>query len=313
VRYFPVIIGPTAGGKTALSIRLAHRLRDRTDGPVEIISADSMQVYRRMDIGTAKPTPEEREGFTHHQVDAVDPHESFTVSDWLDRANTLIDNIRGRGGVAIVVGGTHLYIKALLDGLFDGPPADPEVREQLQEMSSAQLHEELAAVDPRASERIHINDRRRMIRALEVFRLTGTPISRVQEQWDTSRRPDALLVALNWPAELINPRINARVRQMMERGLLDEVRALHQEDALSEQSREALGYKQLIDHLEGRATLEEAVERIKIETRRFAKSQRTWIRRLSTSEPVIPIDASDAAPEKWAQRVANALFDAQSD
>ncbi|MFG0258620.1 MAG: tRNA (adenosine(37)-N6)-dimethylallyltransferase MiaA [Phycisphaerales bacterium JB043] len=308
MRLFPVIIGPTAGGKTALSVGLAHRLRRRVDGPVEIISADSMQVYRGMDIGTATPTIDEREGITHHLMDARDPHETFTVSEWLDEANALIAGIRERAGVPIVVGGTHLYVKALLDGLFDGPPADEATRAELGAMESAGLHAELSRVDPESASRIHVNDRRRMIRALEVFRLTGTPISAVQQQWDTTRRQDALLVALQWPAEQINPRINERVREMMQDGLLEEVRALHEADALSEQSREALGYKQLIEHLEGRVTLEEASERIKIETRRFAKSQRTWIRRLGVSGPAMSIEASEGTPEKWAESVERALF-----
>ena len=324
---FPVIVGPTAGGKTALAVALAQRFARERGVAGEVISADAYQVYRRMDIGTAKPTVEEREGVQHHLIDIVEPTERFTLNDWLARAESQIEECRARGVMPIVVGGTHLYVKALLEGLFEGPGADEAMRAELRAMGLAALRAELERVDPLAATRIHPNDERRAIRAIEVFRLTGTPISTHQTQWDNADRvrPDAVLVGLDWPPEQINPRINARVKQMMERGLLEEVRALHTggpggSSLLGPTAREALGYKQLVEHLDassgasrgGKPTPEDAVEQIKIETRRFAKNQRTWLRRLRTTPRSVWIDAGAGAGQSadvaaWAERVAAAL------
>lgn len=317
---FPVIVGPTAGGKSALSIAIAHRLIAQGQ-PAEILSADAYQVYRHMDIGTAKPTIAERDGIPHHLIDIVEPTERFTLSDWLQRAEATIQDCRARGVTPIVVGGTHLYIKSLLEGLFEGPAADESLRESLRVLGPAALRAELERVDPQAASRIHPNDERRAIRAIEVFRLTGTPISQHQQQWDqpdgpgSSRvRSDALLIGLDWPTELINPRINARVKEMFSRGLLEEVRALHTggpadtshsgTSHFGPTAREALGYKQLIEHLDAppgtRPSLEDAIESIKIETRRFAKNQRTWLRRLRTTPRSIWIDAAASQdPHVW--------------
>lgn len=319
---FPVIVGPTAGGKSALSIALAHRLI-ASGRPAEILSADAYQVYRHMDIGTAKPTIAEREGIPHHLIDIVEPTERFTLSDWLQRAEQQIKDCRDRGVTPIVVGGTHLYIKSLLEGLFEGPGADESLRESLRVLDPAARRAELERVDPQAASRIHPNDERRTIRALEVFRLTGTPISAHQQQWDHAApthprsRQDALLIGLDWPTELINPRINARVKEMISRGLLEEVRALHTggpsgTSLLGPTAREALGYKQLVEHLDAprgtRPSLEDTIESIKIETRRFAKNQRTWLRRLRTTPRSLWIDAAAAPdPGQWAERIAQSL------
>lgn len=175
-----VVMGPTASGKSALALAMA-----RAAGPaVELVSADSMQVYRGMDIGTAKPTTSERSEVIHHGLDLVDPtHDGFTVEDWLGHAHAALAAIHARGGVAIVVGGTNLYAKALIEGLFDGPPADPALREELGTWELDALRSELVRIDPVAAERIHRNDRRRTIRAIEVHRATGTPISVLQAQW----------------------------------------------------------------------------------------------------------------------------------
>lgn len=302
VRRFPVIIGPTAGGKTALGVAVACALEAAGRGPAEVVSADSMQVYRGMDIGSAKPTAEERGGVPHHAIDIVDPDRPFTVADWLARADEAIADIRARGGTPVVVGGTHLYIKALLEGLFEGPPADPGLRERLHAMAPVELRAELLRVDPDAAARIHPNDLRRTVRALEVHATTGRPISAQQGQWDAGRRrPDALLVAIRWPVSEINRRINKRVRRMMDEGLLAEVRSLEARGVLGEQARQGLGYRQLLDHLAGAMTLEEAAERIRIETRRFAKSQRTWLRRLMAGGESVWLDAPPAATGEWAQ------------
>ncbi|USN99335.1 MAG: tRNA (adenosine(37)-N6)-dimethylallyltransferase MiaA [Phycisphaeraceae bacterium] len=273
----PVIVGPTAGGKTSLAVLVAHTLTDRGHR-AEIISADSVQIFRHMDIGSAKPDDEERGGVPHHLIDVVNPEDRFTVHDWLRAAEPAVDDIQSRGAIPIVVGGTNLYIKAFLEGLFEGPEPDEALRDELRAMIQADRRAELERVDPAAAERIHPNDERRTVRALEVYRQTGVPISEHQKQWDEGVRPGARLLGLDWPTETINRRINARVKQMMQAGLLDEVRTLA--PRLGPQAREALGYKQLLRHLASDWTLDEAVEQIKIETRRFAKNQRTWLRRL---------------------------------
>jgi tRNA dimethylallyltransferase len=297
---FPVIVGPTAGGKSALAVRVAELLGG------EVVTADAFQVYRGLDIGTAKPTAGERRGVRHHLIDVVEPSERFTVAEWLSLAEAAIGEIRGRGGVPVVVGGTHLYVKALLDGLFEGPGPDAALRADLRSLGLSSLRAELERVDPVAAGRIHRNDERRMVRALEVYRRTGRPISEQQGQWDGRGRSDCVLVGLSWETAVVNRRINARVLGMMEQGLLEEVRGLETLGRLGPQAREALGYKQLLRHLSGEWGLDEAVERIKIETRRFAKNQRTWLRRLRQTPGSVWIDAGASAPEEWARIVVSA-------
>ncbi|XHC26423.1 MAG: tRNA (adenosine(37)-N6)-dimethylallyltransferase MiaA [Phycisphaerales bacterium] len=314
---FPVIVGATASGKSALAVEVAQRIReaDPEATGAEILTMDSMQVYHGLDIGTAKPSREEMGGIPHHLIDLVDPTEPeptpFTVDDWLGRAESLIEETRGSGRVPVVVGGTHLYAKALLEGLFKGPDPDPELREQLASLSAQERRAELERVDPDAAKRIHPHDDRRTIRALEIFRLTGVPISEHQRQWDSSSGPrqDALLVGIDWPAEELSRRINERVRHMVERGLIAEAHALYDAGALrpGTQPAESLGYKQLIPYFERRSSRSEAVERIKIETRRFAKNQRTWLRRLRSTPGSVWIDASAVPASDWAKVVLNAL------
>ncbi|MEE2908732.1 MAG: tRNA (adenosine(37)-N6)-dimethylallyltransferase MiaA [Planctomycetota bacterium] len=271
-----VIVGPTAGGKTAISLSLARSLPRGG----ECVVADSMQVYRGMDIGTAKPTPNEQDEIRHHLLDIAEPDEPFTVDHWLGLAEEAVLDIQSRNRHPIIVGGTNLYIQAFLSGLMDGPAPDEGLRSQLQALDTEALHKALQQADPEAASRIHANDRRRTIRALEFHQLTGEPISAKQAQWDrSSGRADTVLIGLNYPAEVINPRINARVRSMMEAGLLVEVETLHRANRLGPQAIEALGYRQLVDHIQGQTTLEEAVEQIKVRTRRFAKQQRTWLKR----------------------------------
>lgn len=310
-----IIVGPTAGGKTALSIALAHALPGAGGG--ECLCADSMQVYRGMDIGTAKPTPEERAQAPHHLLDLVEPSEDgFTVDRWLDLAEATIADIRDRGRFPIVVGGTNLYIKALLEGMMDGPEPDEALRAELEQAALEDLRAELERIDPEAALRIHPNDRKRTQRAVEVHRLTGRPMSEHQQQWDRGEiRADARIIGLDYPVDLINRRINARVKAMVEGGLVEEVRALHEADALGRQAREALGYKQLIDHFEGRSTLEEAIEQIKIRTRRYAKQQRTWLRRFRGIEGIrgwpgsLWIDAEACSTEEQVERILSFLRD----
>lgn len=313
MRRFPLIVGPTAGGKSALALAVAHALEREPgqQGPGEIISADSIQIYRGLDIGSAKPTRTERALVPHHLIDLRDPTGAFSVAEWLDLATQAIDEIRARARTPVVVGGTHLYAKALLEGLFDGPPADHQLRERLASLPPDELRARLHRADPRAAERIHPNDTRRAIRALEVHQLTGSPLSERQSQWDRgAARPDILLVVLDWPAERINPRINTRVRDMVHQGLVEEVRALWQAGRLGPQAREALAYKQIADALDAGGAphqIEKAIERTRIETRRFAKNQRTWLRRLSTTPGALRIDAAASDPSDWPGLVMDAL------
>lgn len=302
---FPVIVGPTAGGKSNLAVEVALHasLGMPTDGGVggEIITADAFQVYRGLDIGTAKPTPAEQRGVPHHLIDIRAPGEKFTVADWLGEAEKAILDVQAKGRLPIVVGGTHLYIKSFLEGMFEGPSADAALREQLTAMPPAELRAELERIDAPTAARLHPNDLRRTIRAIEVFRITGAPISQLQQQWDQAGkgRTDCVLVGLEWPVELLNRRINARVKDMAARGLVDEVRHLWQTGKLVGQAREALGYKQLIDALEGRCSVDDALEQIKIDTRRLAKAQRTWMRRLRPTPGSVWIDASTTPSDQW--------------
>jgi tRNA dimethylallyltransferase len=290
-----LILGPTAGGKTALAVNLAQAL----PGGGECISADSMQVYRGMDIGTAKPTPRQRAIVRHHLLDVADPSdEDFSVDRWLDLAEQAIEEIRGRGRWPIVVGGTNLYVQALLAGLFVGPEPDDDLRRSLRKMDAQSLRRRLLEIDPPAAERIHPNDRKRTIRAIEVHALTGRRLSDLQRQWETGRiRPDVRIIGLDWPVETINRRINARVKAMIEGGFVEEVRRLWEARQLGPQAREALGYRQIIDHLQGQLTLREAAEQIKIRTRRFAKQQRTWLRKFRRYGRSTWLEAADFSPQ----------------
>ena len=305
----PVIVGPTAGGKSALSIAVARAFADRGHG-TEIVSADSVQIFREMDIGSAKPTPDERTGVPHHLIDVVDPEDRYTVHDWLRDAERTCTEIHARNAVPIVVGGTNLYIKAFLEGLFEGPEPDEGVRAALQAIPEGERRAELERVDPAAAERIHPNDERRTVRALEVFRQTGVPITEHQRQWDRGARADARLFGLTWPTEPLSRRINARVKDMMADGLLDEVTRLR--DRLGPQAREALGYKQILAWLEGTdpkiTTLDEAFEKTKVLTRRFAKQQRTWLKRFTETRW---FDCDEADGRSIADRVIGHLSSEQ--
>ncbi len=273
-----LVLGVTASGKGALAFELARRIGG------EIVSIDSMKVYRRMDIGTAKPSQARREQVRHHIVDVVEPHESFSVDQFLRLAGEAITEIRSAGKTVVGAGGTALYIKALLYGIFDGPPANYEIRKKLKAQiaaeSTAALHEQLGRIDPLAADRIHPNDARRIIRAMEVYELTGKPISSFQRQFGAeSTLGDWTIIGLRRPKAAESSRINSRIKKMIEEGLVDEVKSLLAEDKpLSKQASCAIGYAEIINHLKGHTTGDEAVERIKINTRRFAKSQRTWFK-----------------------------------
>lgn len=332
-----MIVGPTASGKSDLGVALAQLMTARTGRPCEILAADAFQVYRGMDIGTAKPSMSERGGVPHRLIDLVDPHDlgaRFTLDDWLREARSAIDNIQARGGVPIVVGGTSLYVQSLVRGMFEGPAADESLRVELGAMTPEARRTELERIDPGAAARIHPNDARRTIRALEVFRLTGRPISELQTQWNADEGPSAAspfrLFVLSWPVEELNRRINQRVRRMMDPDapgrepagesaagstLLTELKGLLARGPLNAQAREALGYKQLLAHLESSSgagsrpvNLEDAVEKIKIETRRFAKNQRTWMKRLAATPGAVTLEASGTPTAELAERVWESLM-----
>jgi tRNA dimethylallyltransferase len=270
-----VILGATASGKSAVAMEMAR------ETGAEILSVDSMQVYRGMDLGTAKPTAAERAAVRHHLIDVVDPNEPFTVARFVELADATIAQAAATGRPLIATGGTPLYYKALFEGLFDGPPADVAIRERLRAMSLDDLHARLTTVDPVAATRIHRNDDRRAIRALEVYELTGRSISSFQTDWSSpDQRHAAVWVGLTWEREALNRRINARVKQMIEAGWVDETRELlRQYGELSPTAAEATGYAELIAHLQGKLSLDDAVEQIKIATRQLAKRQLKWIRR----------------------------------
>ncbi len=249
---------------------------------------DSMTVYRGLDIGTAKPMAAERARVPHHLIDVLEPHESANVAWWLDRASQACEAIRARGNRPIFVGGTPFYLKALLHGLFESPPSDEALRQRLEaeaaEKGNAFLHAKLTAVDPKLGAKLHANDVRRVVRALEVFELTGSPLSELQRTWDA---PPAEIpcVALEWPREVLYERIDRRVEAMIAAGWLDEVRALMAKPMGREASR-ALGYAELMEHLRGGPTLAETIALIQRRTRQFAKRQLTWFRGLPTCRPV---------------------------
>jgi len=280
-----LILGTTASGKGRLAFELAQSL------DAEIISIDSMKVYRRMDIGTAKPSSEQRERIKYHLIDIVEPGDSFSVGAFHELVLQTIEQIKKRGKKIIAVGGTALYIKAMLYGLFEGPGSDEQVRIQLRQRieteGSAELHRELAAVDPAAAERINPNDSRRIIRALEVYQITGKPISGFQRQWETTDVQSAVngsdngwtIIGLRREKTDTSCRINQRIKKMILTGLVDEVKALlDEEKPLSKQARCAIGYAEIIQYIEGRIDLKEATELIKKNTRRLAKGQRTWFK-----------------------------------
>jgi tRNA dimethylallyltransferase len=274
-----IIAGPTAVGKTDASLLLAQRLG------AEIVSADSMQIYRGMDIGTAKPSAEERRLVYHHMIDIVAPDQPYSVGDYLRDARATIDGVLSSGGVPVVVGGTGLYIRALTRGLFHGPPADLDLRERLlrreAEGASGTLYADLVKVDPEAAIKIHPNDLRRTVRALEVYYLRDRKLSEFQREHAFGDRPYrfTMLFLVRSRKELY-PRIEKRVDRMIEGGLEAEVRTLldrgYSADLVSMQG---LGYKQFIDHFLGRTSRDEAVALLKRDTRRYAKRQFTWFRR----------------------------------
>ena len=275
-----VICGPTASGKTALSIALAKAF----DG--EVVSADSMQIYRRMDIGTAKPTKQEMDGVPHHMLDVAEPGEAYSVSRYVEEATACVEDILARGKLPIICGGTGLYIDGLIRGT-DYQPAgtDNGIREQLDGEWEAQGAEEmmarLAAVDPDSAARLHLSDKRRILRALEVYLATGETITvhnaRTKE---IPPRYEAIMIGLNTePRQILYDRIDRRVGVMLEQGLLQEVQSLLEDGLLEGTAAQAIGYKELLAYFRGEMTLETAADLIRQKSRNYAKRQLTWFRR----------------------------------
>ncbi len=274
-----VIAGPTASGKTAAGVYLAKQLNG------EVVSADSMQIYREMTIGTAKPVPEEMEGIPHHLIDFVDPSDSFSVAEYVQLAQQKIGEIHSRGKLPILVGGTGLYISSLVDNIqFSESESDIAYREQMialaQQEGAQALWEKLSEVDPAAAQKIHPNNVGRVARALEVYHTTGIPISAHQERSRTKPSPYALcMMALSFrDRQKLYDRINLRVSLMVQQGLEQEARQLIQK-GYGATSFQAIGYKEMGAYLAGEETLEEACEHIRQESRRYAKRQLTWFRR----------------------------------
>jgi tRNA dimethylallyltransferase len=275
------LTGATAAGKTGVGLEMARLLG------AEIISLDSMAVYRGMDIGTAKPTAEQLRAVPHHLIDILDPNEEFSVSDYAAAAHRLIGKIRRSGRAVLFVGGTPMYLKAMLRGIYQGPAADWEFRREVEaearRVGIEALHQRLRQVDPLAAAKLHPNDVRRIIRALEVYKLTGEPLSHHQLQFEEGAAAERCRVfVLAWPRLTLYHRIDARVERMFHEGLVDEVRGLQARyGPLGRTASQAVGYREVQDYLRGEATLEQAVARVRSRTHQFARRQETWFRGLS--------------------------------
>lgn len=277
-RYF--LVGPTAAGKKEIGLRLLARME------VEYISLDSMKIYRGMDIGTAKMSEEVRESRPIHMVDIVEPDASFSVADYVRRAENVEEEIRERGLEPLFVGGTPMYLKRMLEGLFDGPEADWGFRNQLKETAEERgrphLHKKLKQVDPERARDIHPNDMRRVIRALEVYEKTGTPMSEhLRQSRREARRYDIRAVCLLWDRRELHRRIENRVDRMLEKGFQEEVRnLLDREDPPGKQALQACGYSEMIEYLEGHITREEMKQDMISSHRQLVRKQMTWFRNM---------------------------------
>lgn len=291
-----VLAGPTASGKSGLALLLARRY------PLEIVNADSLQVYRYLDIGTAKPSAGERAGVPHHLVDVADPDEPYDAGRYVEEAERAIRGIRSRGKVPIVVGGTGMYIRALLRGL-DPLPRDPRVRADLARRwdseGGASLHAELERIDPETAAKVHPSDRLRVIRAMEIAAIAGGPPGRVRTAWASTRTVRPCLFLALWPdRETIRRRIRERTEEMFRRGLVDEVRGLLERGyGRSLKPMGALGYRHAVAHLLDGVPLADTVEGVIRDTRRYAKRQTTWLSREPNLVPVAPGDAQAVSVE----------------
>ncbi|MDD3805799.1 MAG: tRNA (adenosine(37)-N6)-dimethylallyltransferase MiaA [bacterium] len=274
-----VLTGPTAVGKTDIAVKVA------TVTNAEIISADSIQIYKGFDIGSAKPSEEEREGIPHHLLDVADPCEGFSVARYKDMAEAAIRDIWSRSKQAVLTGGTGLYISAVIDGFSfpegtDNPAVKIAFEKTADQEGLAVLYKQLERVDSASASRIHHNDRRRIIRALEVYKTTGRPLSHFKRRGNEPPRFDAVIIALTMPRELLYRKIEARVEAQIEAGLIDEVQQLMSRACVRDSlAMQGLGYKEIAAYIDGRCSLEEAIATLKRDTRRYAKRQLSWWRR----------------------------------
>ncbi|MBX9972499.1 tRNA (adenosine(37)-N6)-dimethylallyltransferase MiaA [Cytobacillus firmus] len=296
-----VLIGPTAVGKTKLSILLAKRFN------AEIISGDSMQIYKSMDIGTAKIKEEEMEGIPHHLIDIKNPEDPFSAAEFQELVRSKITEITSRGKLPMIVGGTGLYIQSVIyDYQFSDAPSDEEFRKTLEERAEREgndaLFKELLAIDPESAEKIHPNNIRRVVRALEIYHCTGKTMSQYQENQDPELLYDTALIGLTMDRDTLYERINLRVEIMMKEGLLEEVRSLYDQGLKDCLSIQAIGYKELYEYFNGRVSLEDAVGNLKQNSRRYAKRQLTWFRNKMNVEW---FDMSDTAdPHEFEKKFA---------
>jgi len=296
-----VVAGPTAAGKSELAVELAEALGG------EIVGADSRQVYRYMDIGTAKPSHEQRSRVPHHLVDVVDPDQDYDVAAWRNAAMTALAGIHARGLTAIVCGGTGLYLRSLTRGLFAGPPADAELRARLEAEEAASpgvLHGRLRHVDEPSARRIHANDLLRIVRALEVHETTGRPLSAWLGEHGLSEKPfDTLTLEVDVERSALRERIAMRSRAMVEEGIVEELSSLHARGyPPTTRAFDAIGYRQAAQCLAGSLARDNLAEAITIATVQYAKRQRTWLRGQAETVPVAPGDAVSAL------RLARAFF-----
>jgi len=263
-----ILTGPTASGKTAVALLVAEKLG------AEILAMDSATVYRGMDVGTAKPTAAERARVPHHLLDIADPAATFSVADWLRAAEAAERDVVARGRKTLYSGGTPLYLKALLEGLFEGPPQNPALRRELEALPD--LHAALSKVDAASAKRLHPNDKKRLVRALEVFRLTGKPISEHQTQWGTAEKRPARIVLLDPTREVLRKRIEARAKAMLAGGLVEEAKRL----VFSPETRKFIGYEEALAVGAGRMKPEEAAAKMASRTWVLVRRQSTWFRKL---------------------------------
>ena len=300
-----VLTGPTASDKTEIGFNVAREING------EIVSADSMLFYRGMDIGTAKPSLSMREIVPHHFIDIIYPWESYSVGKYVKDVEDLIGDISRGKRKFLIVGGSPLYIKGIIDGIFNGPEADWNIRSELEriaeEKGNLHVHEILQRIDPVKADELHPNDLRRIIRAIEVYRKTGKQVSALQKQYKLARENYKFkILCISREREDIYRRIGERVETMFDNGLVDEVRSLlDNPEGLSRQARQALGYKEVIQYLEDGLTLDDTKEMVKLNTRRFSKRQMTWFR----SFPDVQwLEAEeDEGPESISQRVITLL------
>ena len=273
-----VIGGPTASGKTALSIELAKRING------EIVSADSMQIYKEMNIGTAKPTYDEMQGIKHYMISIINPNERFSVADYKIKAKEAIKQILDKGKIPIVIGGTGLYIDSLINEIeFPQMETDLEYRNKLDEIVKKEgletLYNKAAEIDPEAMEKISINDKKRILRVLELYKQTGKTKTQIDKESRKEPDYDYILFAINMDREILYDRINKRVDIMIENGLLEEVKNKYEKYKEFPTAMQGLGYKEVVEYIDGKITYEEMKEKVKKESRHYAKRQLTWFRK----------------------------------